>query len=123
MLITIENLEKELKIKKLNSLYLLYGEETFLLESCLKKIKTNFGDVIPGINFIKIEPSENEYDIEINYADNDWDVIASYDSFDRAKEILAEIINTYKTVARVEGKEKGQPKFYNVPKVYYLPEK
>ena len=55
MLITIENLEKELKIKKLNSLYLLYGEETFLLESCLKKIKTNFGDVIPGINFIKID--------------------------------------------------------------------
>lgn len=75
------------------------------------------------INFIKIEPSENEYDIEINYADDDWDVIASYDSFDRAKEILAEIINAYKTVARVEGKEKGQPKFYNVPKVYYLPEK
>ena len=31
------------------------------------------------INFIKIEASENEYDIEINYADDDWDVIASYD--------------------------------------------
>lgn len=77
------------------------------------------------INFIKIEPSENEYDIEINYADDNWDVIATYDSFDRAKEILAEIINAYKTVARVEGKgqEKGQPKFYNVPKVYFMPEK
>lgn len=36
---------------------------------------------------------------------------------------MAEIINAYKTVARVEGKEKGQPKFYNVPKVYYLPKK
>lgn len=75
------------------------------------------------INFIKIEPSENEYDIEINYADDNWDVIATYDSFDRAKEILAEIINAYKTVARVEEKEKGQPKFYNVPKVYFMPEK
>lgn len=42
---------------------------------------------------------------------------------DRAKEILAEVINAYKTVARVEGKEKGQPKFYNVPKVYFMPEK
>ena len=30
---TIENLEKELKENKLNSLYLLYGEELFLLES------------------------------------------------------------------------------------------
>ena len=75
------------------------------------------------INFIKIEPSENKFDIEINYADDDGDVIATYDSFDRAKEILAEIINAYKTVARVEGKEKGQPKFYNVPKVYFMPEK
>lgn len=75
------------------------------------------------INFIKIEPSENKFDIEINYADDDWDVLATYDSFERAKEILAEIINFYKTVARVEGKEKGQPKFYNVPKVYFMPEK
>ena len=75
------------------------------------------------INFIKIEPSENKFDIEINYADDDGDEIATYDSFDRAKEILAEIINAYKTVARVEGKEKGQPKFYNVPKVYFMPEK
>ena len=34
---TIDNLEKELKIGKLNSIYLLYGEELFLLENCLKK--------------------------------------------------------------------------------------
>ena len=33
---TIENLEKELSLKKLNSLYLLYCEELFLLESNLK---------------------------------------------------------------------------------------
>ena len=31
---TIENLEKELKTEQLNSIYLLYGEELFLLESC-----------------------------------------------------------------------------------------
>ena len=37
---TIENLEKELNSKKLNSVYLLYGEELFLLESNLKKIKS-----------------------------------------------------------------------------------
>ena len=55
MLSTIENLEKELKSGKLNSIYLLYGEETFLLETCLKKIKTNFGELISGINYIKID--------------------------------------------------------------------
>ena len=55
MLITIENLEKELKTEKLNSIYLLYGEDTFLLESCLKKIKSNFGSLVSGINYIKID--------------------------------------------------------------------
>lgn len=52
---TIENLEKELKAQKLNSIYLLYGEELFLLESNLKKIKTLFGECIKGINYIMID--------------------------------------------------------------------
>ncbi|MBQ2937930.1 MAG: DNA polymerase III subunit delta [Clostridia bacterium] len=52
---TIENLEKELKEKKLNSIYLLYGEELYLLESNLKKIKTLFGECIKGINYILID--------------------------------------------------------------------
>ena len=56
-MITIENLEKDLKAEKLNSIYLLYGEETFLLESCLKKIKSNFGERKEGINEIKIDES------------------------------------------------------------------
>lgn len=55
MQVTVENLEKELKEGKLNSIYLLYGEETFLLESCLKKLKTNFGELVSGINYIKID--------------------------------------------------------------------
>ena len=51
----VEELEKSLKTGNLNSIYLLYGEETFLLENCLKKIKKNFGEVVDGINFIKID--------------------------------------------------------------------
>ena len=43
---TINELEKELKENKLNSIYLLFGEETFLLESSLKKIKKLFGEMI-----------------------------------------------------------------------------
>ena len=39
----LEDLEKELKQQKLNSLYLLYGEERFLLESSLKKLKVYLG--------------------------------------------------------------------------------
>ena len=56
-MLTIENLEKDLKEGKLNSIYLLYGEETFLLETCLKKIKNNFGERKSGINEIKIDES------------------------------------------------------------------
>lgn len=54
-MLSIENLEKELNGKKLNSLYLLYGEELFLLESNLKKIKALFGECIKGINYILID--------------------------------------------------------------------
>ena len=48
-------LEKNLKEGKLDSLYLLYGEEIFLLESNLKKMKKLFGEIIPGINFVQID--------------------------------------------------------------------
>ena len=51
----VEDLEKTLKQEKLSSLYLLYGEERFLLESCLKKIKNLFGEAIKGINYIEID--------------------------------------------------------------------
>ena len=54
-MLTIEELEKELKGGKLASLYLLFGEETFLLESSLKKIKKLFGDKVKGINYITID--------------------------------------------------------------------
>ena len=51
---TVENLEKELKQEKLHSIYLFYGEETYLLENAVKKIKKIFGDLILGINYIQI---------------------------------------------------------------------
>lgn len=60
-MVSIESLEKELLNNNLNSIYLLYGEELFLLESSLKKIKNLFGECIKGINFISIyETNVNE---------------------------------------------------------------
>lgn len=52
---TIEELEKELKSEKLAPIYVLYGEELYLLENCLKKIKENFGETANGINYIQID--------------------------------------------------------------------
>ena len=57
---TIQELEKELKSNILDGIYLLYGEETFLLESSLKKMKKLFGEMILGINYIQIDESNVE---------------------------------------------------------------
>ena len=43
---TLQELEKELKSNILEGIYLLYGEESFLLESSLKKMKKLFGELI-----------------------------------------------------------------------------
>lgn len=51
----IEELETDLKQGNIHSMYLLYGEETFLLDSVVKKIKTNFGESIKGINYIILD--------------------------------------------------------------------
>lgn len=52
---TGEALEKELKEENLNFLYVLYGEETFLLENAVKKIKKLFGEFVNGINYIELD--------------------------------------------------------------------
>ena len=39
----------------MESLYLFYGQETYLLEDSIKKIKKSFDRLVEGINFIKID--------------------------------------------------------------------
>lgn len=48
-------LENNLKAGKLDNIYLMYGEERYLLDNCVKKIKKLFGDMINGINYIQID--------------------------------------------------------------------
>lgn len=54
-MVKIEELEKLLKENKISSLYLLYGKEKYLLETCLKKIKNAFGECLKGINYINLD--------------------------------------------------------------------
>ena len=54
-MLKIEELEKQLKDEKLANLYLLFGEETYLLETNLKKIKKHFGETVKGINYILLD--------------------------------------------------------------------
>lgn len=57
---TVETLEKNLSQGNLNSLYLLYGEELYLLEKVVKKIKKLFGELVLGINYIQISETNIE---------------------------------------------------------------
>ena len=52
---TPEKLEQELKQGKLNSIYLFYGNEEYLLGTVVKKIKKLFGNTLLGINYIQID--------------------------------------------------------------------
>ena len=54
-MVKIEELEKELNQGILKNIYILYGEELFLLENVLKKIRNVFGECIKGINYIPID--------------------------------------------------------------------
>ena len=61
----LEELEKDLKNEKLDSLYLFYGEEKFLLESAVKKVKKLFGETIKGINYVTIDETNVQNIISI----------------------------------------------------------
>ena len=59
-MISIEELEKLLNQGSLSSIYLLYGEEKYLIENDVKKIKKIFGELIKGINYILIDETNIE---------------------------------------------------------------
>ncbi len=42
------------------AIYLFYGEETYLLENRVKKIKKDFGEQVKGINYIQIDDTNVE---------------------------------------------------------------
>lgn len=56
-MITSAEVEAKLKNEDLNSLYLFFGEETYLIENSVKKIKTKFGELVKGINYIELDES------------------------------------------------------------------
>jgi DNA polymerase-3 subunit delta len=58
---TVEALEKELKDGKLKEIYLFYGEETYLMDTCVKKIRNLFGEIVKGINYIEIDDTNLEH--------------------------------------------------------------
>lgn len=58
-MVSIENLEKDLNSKDLEPMYLIYGEEHYLIDTIVKKIRKKFGknvgEIVKGINYILID--------------------------------------------------------------------
>ena len=68
MEIKYELLEKELNHGKLHFLYLFYGNEKYLMDTAIKKIKKAFGELILGINFVIIDETNLKdlvYNLEV----------------------------------------------------------
>ena len=40
---------------KLESIYLFYGEELFLIDNLIKTVKKKFGELVQGINYVQID--------------------------------------------------------------------
>lgn len=56
-MISIVELEKKLNEQNLQSMYLFWGEERYILDNCVKKIIKLFGETVKGINYIQIDES------------------------------------------------------------------
>lgn len=57
IMVSIVELEKKLNEQKLSSIYLFWGEERYILDNCVRKIKKLFGETVRGINYIQIDES------------------------------------------------------------------
>lgn len=56
----LAKLEQELNLKMLRLIYVLYGEEKYLIESVVNKIKKNFGHLQEGINYCYLDETNIE---------------------------------------------------------------
>lgn len=86
--------------------------------------KSNIVNLDRTINIGIEEKSELTDTTEISAQTDGYTVIlGKYETEERAKEILIEIAREFKRVLRTENRGTGQQRFYDVPKVYYMPEK
>lgn len=91
-----------------------------------KKSIHNFDNILN----IQIEKIDNTYKLIIYDEINDRSSLGEYRTEKRAKEVLQEIAKTYASYLKLEGgpallqgQKYIQPNIFNIPKVYYMPEK
>ncbi len=64
-----------------------------------------------------------EFERKLFYIKNPIGTLGTYETKERAKEVLQMIIKEYKKVLTTFNRGTGQQRFYDLPKVYYMPEK
>lgn len=86
-------------------------------------VSQNKDAIINFDNIANLVVIENNIASICNVEETTGITIAEYKNEERAKEVLQEITQEFKKVARVDEQGKGKPRFYNIPKVYEMPEK
>ena len=81
-------------------------------------------------NIKSIDVLENEVNITDDILSNKGIVIGKYETEERAKEVLQEIVKKYSSYlqlnggpALIQGQMDVQPNIFNIPKIYEMPEK
>lgn len=64
----------------------------------------------------------NSKEIDSITVNGEEQYLAEYKTKERAKEVLQMIIKEYKKVLTTFNRGTGQQRFYDLPKVYYMPE-
>lgn len=90
--------------KSLNSIYLLYGDEQYLVQTAINRIKKQFGELVQGINYILID------DTNINNLISDIEMPAF--GYDR-KLILVRNSGLFKKDGRRKTLTPDQEKLFN----------
>ena len=59
MILTYDALDKNI-IEEIKPLYLLYGDEQYLIDTAINRIKKKFGELVQGINYILVDETNIE---------------------------------------------------------------
>lgn len=89
-----------------------------IIVSQIKEMIVNFDTIcVLGIN------KNNSKEILSTTNNGNTQTLAKYETRERAKEVLQDILKEYKKVLTTFNRGTGQQRFYDLPKIYYMPEK
>lgn len=98
-----------------------------------KKMFVNFNSIVSVYvikNYVSEEKGYQGYNIDFATNEEINFVLATYDTEERAKEVLQEITRKYSSYLKLEGgpailqgQMDIQPNIFNIPKIYEMPEK